>query len=127
MIRRKRLPLLAGWMLAVMLFSQAALAAFPCVERLPARAVAAAGAMKCCAVGGATIGALDNANVCMVHCTADAQKVDAHQQMATDAPLQPVLVVQAPRLRVSALSRAATLNEVPPAAPPLILFKQFRN
>lgn len=128
MLRRKRLAMIAGWMLAIMLFSQAALSAAPCLgERSPALAIAAAEAMPCCpeaqGEGGTRSG---NANVCLAHCTADAQNVDAHLPTLPDAPLQAVLLVQTPppsqRL---ALSHAIARDEVPPAPPPLILFKHF--
>ncbi len=64
-LRRRNLPLIAGWTLVVMLFSHAALAASPCLgERLPAQAVVVMGAMECCAEAeGGVVGLNDNGNV----------------------------------------------------------------
>ena len=129
MFRRRRLSVIASWALACMLFSQAALAALPCLgDRLPAKAIAAGEAMECCAEAEEEGGPLKNyANACLAHCTADLQNMGAQFTMP-DTPLPGFVVVQAPPLsQAVALRRTLARSDFPPAPSPLILFKHFRD
>ena len=130
MLSRKRIAGIAKLVLGAMLFAQAALAVAACDwgQRAPAQSVAAMDAMPCCqadeARPGATVG---NANLCLVHCTSDAQSVDTSNLLApTGVPLAVLTVPPAPASGCFAL-RGVPFAWHAHAAPPLtILFQNFR-
>lgn len=127
MLMRRQLRSLARMLLAVMLFAHAALAFSNCELGGRAPALAVAQAMACCpdAVEDSLV---DNANLCLAHCTSDSQQVESgsgkpHLPLAAD----PVSVLAAAAQMDDASSRRV------PAEPPAhlalsrnILFKNLR-
>lgn len=78
MLLRRQISGLAKFVVAALLFTQAALAVAGCDlgQRSAAQAVTASGETVCPDHGAP--GALDsNANLCLVHCTSEAQNVDS--------------------------------------------------
>lgn len=130
MLARRRLTGVAKLVLGAMLFAQAALALAACDwgQRAPAQAVAAMAAMPCCQDGEARPDALaGNANLCLMHCTSEAQSVDRSNLPApTVVPLGVLTVPPAPAPGCFAL-RGAPFAWHAFAAPPLtILFQNLR-
>lgn len=128
MVIRRYLAIVARFVLAALLFSHAALAVSACESswRAPAKVIAAGDTMACCLESdpGALAG---NANLCLAHCTGDAQNVDS------SGPAVPGVLI----LRVSAVSLIPAPGlfalRRPPAAPSeiaapprTILFQNFR-
>lgn len=125
---RRHLLIVARFVLAALLFSHAALALSACELgwRAPAKAIAAEDTMACCLESdpGALAG---SANLCLAHCTGDAQNVDSSgpagpcvQLLRTFA----VSIVPAPGL--FALRRPAAAPCELAAPPRTILFQNFR-
>ena len=130
MLSRKRTAGIAKLVLGALFFAQAALALAACEwgERAPAQVVAAIEAMPCCQGDEAGRGApAGNANLCLAHCTSDAQSVDTSSPAFSAAPTAVVLkVLPAPVSGCFAL-RGAPFAPQAFAAPPLtILFQNFR-
>ena len=123
---------IAAFLLGVMLFAQAAIALAGCnAGREPARAMHHAmdgmGDMVCCAEEGAESPAPANANLCLAHCTSDAQSPDSYVPPAIVAPaVAPLTVPPADGGVAFALRRQeAVVRGI--ASPPLtILFRNFR-
>jgi len=114
--------------LAGLLFAHAALAIAGCGfgEHSAARAVAAAGDAPC-QDHGAPPGVDENANLCLVHCTSDAQNVDTAGLGFHSFPTTVVLTVSPARVRECLAVRRPALLSYAFAAPPLsILFQNFR-
>ncbi len=130
MLARKRLIGVAKLVLGAMLFAQAALALAACDwgRRAPAQAIAAMDQMPCCQDDEARPDALaGTANLCLMHCTSDAQSVDTSKLLApAGIPLAVLTVPPVPTPGCFAL-RGAPFAWHAFAAPPLtILFKNFR-
>ena len=129
MLTRKRISGVAKLVLGVLFFAQAALAFAACDlgTRVPAQAISAMRDMPCCAEDEALDGLAGNANLCLAHCTSDAQRVDAAGLVFPLFSAAPILVVAPAPIHVRLESR-----RLPPvggafAAPPrTILFQNFR-
>ena len=130
MLSRTRTAGIAKLVLGALFFAQAALAVAACDwgERAPAQAIAAMDAMPCCQEDEAGRGVqASNGNLCLAHCTSDAQAVDTSSPAFPAAPAAVVLkVLPAPVSGCFAL-RGAPFAPQAFAAPPLtILFQNFR-
>ncbi len=130
MLARKRLIGVAKLVLGAMLFAQAALALAACDwgRPAPAQAFAAMDAMPCCQDDEARPDALaGTANLCLMHCTSDAQSVDTSKLLVpTGVPLAVLTVPPVPTPGCFAL-RGVPFARHAFATPPLtILFQNFR-
>ena len=123
---------IAKLVLGLLLFAQAAVAVAACDwgQRAPARAVAAMAAMSenpCCAEDEAPGGLAGNANLCLAHCTSDAQSVDT-SAVALPALSTAAVLTVSPMLpsRSFVLRRASSIDYAFTAPPASILFQNFR-
>jgi hypothetical protein len=126
---RRRIRSVAACLLGVMLYAQAAIAMAACDggEREPARAVMAMEDMVCCTEHEAPGSPSANANLCLAHCTSDAQRVDAYSPtVALAAPVAFLTVAPAPREGRSVQSRIRSAAYGFAAPPLIILFQNFR-
>ncbi len=127
---RKRMLGIAKLVLGAILFAQAALvlAAFDWGQRAPAQAIAAMDAMSCCQDGEARPDALaGNANLCLAHCTSDAQNVDTSILVFPALSTLAVLTVSlAPASGCFALRRPSSIGHALAGPPLTILFQNFR-
>ncbi len=130
MISRRRLIGITKLVLGAIFFAQAALALAGCDwgRHAPAEVIAATVQMPCCDEDGASSdGPAGNPNLCFVHCTSDAQRVDT-SGLWTAAFLPAIVPAVAPM----PASACFALRRVPPAwhalaAPPLsLLFQPLR-
>ena len=129
MSTRKKLIGIAKLVLAALLFAQAAIALAGCEfgPHAPADAIAAMNQMPCCQDEARPDGLAGNVNLCLVHCTSNAQSVD------TSSPPVPA-IIPAVASAVPPVPAAAcfAFRRAPPAwpalaGPPLtILFQTFR-
>jgi len=129
MLSRRRIAGLARLVLGVLLFAQAALALAACDldVRAPAQAISAMNEMPCCAEDEAPDGIAGNANLCLAHCTSDAQRVDTDGLAFPAFPAGPVLVVSAAPAPVQLAWRQPSSDGYAFAAPPrTILFQKFQ-
>lgn len=129
MLSRKRIAGLARLVLGVLLFAQAALAVAACdwSQRAPAQAIAAMDAMPCCQDGEALNALAGNANLCLAHCTSDAQNVDISGPSFLALSTVAVLTVSpAPAPGRFALRRPSPIGYAFAAPPLTILFQNFR-
>lgn len=128
MLFRKHISKVAKLVLGVLLFAQAALALAGCDfgQRSPAQAIAAVAEMPCPDHGAPDV--LDgNANLCLAHCTSDAQNVDTAG--LTFPALSTVVVPTVPSAPAPGrfVLRRPSSTDCAFAAPPLsILFQNFR-
>jgi len=113
-----------------MLFAQGALALAACgwAQREPARVVAGMDDMGCCTEGAIARDLSENANLCLAHCTGDAQRVEAFgspplPMLSASAVLVVALPLQVGR---NDLSRGRPLAYGFAAPPLVILFQNFR-
>ena len=130
MLSRKRMAGIAKLVLGAILFAQAALALAACDwgQRAPAQAIAAMDAMPCCQDGEARPDALaGNANLCLAHCTSDAQSVDTSILAFPALSTLAVLTVSlAPESGCFALRRPPSIGHALAGPPLTILFQNFR-
>lgn len=129
MLSRRRIAGLAKLVLGGLLFAQAALAFAACdlSARAPAQAISAMKDMPCCAEDEAPDGITGNANLCLAHCTSDAQRVDATGLDFPALPAGPVLVVSLASAPAHAALRQPSSYGYAFAAPPrTILYQNFR-
>ena len=130
MLARKRLIGVAKLVLGAMLSAQAALALAACGwgQRAPAEAITTMDAMPCCQDDAARSDALvGNANLCLMHCTSDAQSVDALNLLAPAAVALAVLTVPpAPAPGCFALHGVPVAWHDLAAPPLIILYQNFR-
>lgn len=127
MLSRKRTAGVASFVLAVMLLVQGALAYAGCMgtERAPAQVVSAMQAMPCCA-DDESDALPGNANLCLAHCTGEAQSVDTAGLPIPafyGSAVRPIL--SPPTLPVAAQFLHQAWHALP-APPPTILFQTFR-
>ena len=115
--------------LAALLFSHTTLALSACERgwRMAADAIAAASTMRCCPESESSSNRQSNANLCVAHCTADAQNVDSNGQavpavFALGGRTESI----APAPGLFALSRPVATPRALAAPPRTILFKNFR-
>lgn len=127
MLMRRQLRSLARMLLAVMLFAHATLAFSNCKLGGPAPALAVAQAMACCpdAVKDSLV---DNANLCLAHCTSDSQQVESgNGKLQLPMAAYPVPVLTASPQLDAAGSRRVPAEPPAPAAPSRnILFRNLR-
>lgn len=129
MLNRKGFSGVARLVLGLMLFAQMALAFAGCdlSPRAPARAISAMKDMPCCAEDEAADGLAGNANLCLAHCTSDAQRVDTAGLAFPAFSSALVLVVPALPVPVYLAFRGSSLDGHAFAAPPRnILFQKFQ-
>jgi hypothetical protein len=129
MLTRKRISSVAKLVLGVLLFAQVALAFAACdlSTRAPAQAISVMGDMPCCAEDEAPDGSAANVNLCLAHCTSDAQRVDTTGLAFPAFPGVVVLVVSALPVPGYPALRGPSLEGYAFAAPPrTILFQNFR-
>lgn len=130
MLARKPLMGVAKLVLGAMLFAQAALALAACDggQRAPAGVIAAANPMPCCQDDDARSDALaGNANLCLAHCTSDAQSVDT-SSLPILAPFAvgALTVLPVPAAADFALRRARSVWHAHAGPPLTVLFQNFR-
>lgn len=127
MLMRRRLQGLSRMLLAAMLFAHAALAFSNCELGGRAPALAMAKAMACCpnAVDEPSV---DNANLCLAHCTSDSQQVEGGSgKLPLPLAAQAVLVLAGPQQLDDASSRCIDAGPPATATPSRnILFKNLR-
>ncbi len=125
MLMHRQLRSLSRMLLAAMLFAHAALAFSNCELGGRAPALAVTQAMACCpdAVEDFSV---DNANLCLAHCTSDSQQVESgNGKLQLPLAAYPVLVLTASPQLDAASSRRVPAE--PLAAPSRnILFKNLR-
>ena len=130
MLSRKRLAGIAKLVLGVVFFAQAALAVAACDwgQRAPAEAIAAMDTMPCCQDDDAQSDALTgNANLCLAHCTSDAQSVDTPSlSIPALFTVGRLTVLPVPAAAVVALRRARSAWHAHAGPPLTILFQNFR-
>lgn len=126
MSSRRNIRAIARLLLGVMLFAQAALALAACnwSHREPARAVAAMEEMACCAEGEEEGALPGNANLCLAHCTSDAQLVDTYPIMPIVAPVAFLVTLPMPPDERVIMRRVAVRGIASP--PRIILFQNLR-
>ena len=119
---------IAALLLSVMLFAQGAIAFAACEgTREPARAMQQAMDDMVCCSEAADGAAMPNANLCLAHCTNDAQSADSFSPTLPAVPAVATLTL-APMVDGAAF---ALRRQLPPVrgftTPPLtILFQNFR-
>ena len=127
---RKNVIAIAKLVLGVLLFAQAAMALAGCKFdlRAPADAIAAMNQMPCCDDDEAQTDALaGNVNLCLVHCTSDAQSVEPSGLAisavfpAIASPVPPI-----PQAACFAFRRAPSARPALAGPPLTILFQTFR-
>lgn len=127
MLMRRQLQSLSRMLLAALLFGHAALAFSNCELGGRAPALAVAQAMACCpdAVEETSV---DNANLCLAHCTSDSQQVEGGGgKLPLPLATQAVLVLTDSRpLDDAGARRVATEPPADPAPSRNILFKNLR-
>ena len=127
MLKHRHLRRLAKLLLAAMLFAQAALAFSKCELGRRAPALAVSQAMACCpeAVDAPSV---DNAILCLAHCTSDSQQVEGGGgKLPLPLATQTVLILTgSPRLDDAGSWRVATEPPADPAPSRNILFKNLR-
>ncbi len=129
MLTRKRISGVAKLVLGVLFFTQAALAFAACALSVgaPAQAISAMSDMPCCAEDEAPDATPGNANLCLVHCTSDAQRVDSAGLIFPAFSSAPVLVVApAPTPGYVAARRPPPVGGAYADPPRTILFQNFR-
>jgi hypothetical protein len=129
MLTRRRISGVAKLLLGMLLFAQAAITFAACDlgARAPAVAISAMRDMPCCAEEEASEGLAGNANLCVAHCTSDAQRVDTAGLDLPASPAGPALVVSLASVPVHLALRQPTSGGHAYAAPPrTILFRNFR-
>ena len=129
MLARKRLIGITKLVLGAMLFAQAALAVAVCDwgQRAPAQAIAAMGETPCCPDDEVPDALAGNSNLCLVHCTSDAQSVDTSSLLApTGVPLAVLTVPPVPSPGCFALRGVPFAWHVFATPPLTILFQNFR-
>ena len=127
MLMHRQLRSLSRMLLAAMLFAHAALAFSNCELGGRAPALAVTQAMACCpdAVEDFSV---DNANLCLAHCTSDSQQVESgNGKLQLPLAAYPVLVLTASPQLDAASSRRVPAEPPALAAPSRnILFKNLR-
>lgn len=130
MMFRRHLTAIGRVILTVLLFSHAALALSACERgwRMPAEAIVAASNMPCCSESESSSGNLQgNVNLCVAHCTADAQNVDSKgHAIPALFTLGGHTASVAPAPGLFALSRPIATPRALSAPPLNILFKNLR-
>ena len=120
---------IAKLVLGALFFAQAALAVAACDwgQRAPAQAIAAMGEMPCCPNEVAPDGLAGNANLCLAHCTSDAQSVDTTGLVFPAFSTVAVLTAApTPAPGHFVLRRPSPIGYAFAAPPLTILFQNFR-
>lgn len=126
---RNRIRGLAKLALGALLFAQTALALADCDwgQRAPAQVIAAMGEMPCCPNDEAPSASSGNANLCLAHCTSDAQSVVTTGLAVPIFTASAALTISpAPAAGTFALSRPTPAGYTFAAPPLIILFQNFR-
>ena len=126
---RNRIRGLAKLVLGAFLFAQAAVALAACDwgQRAPAQVIAAMGDIPCCPDDEAPSASSGNANLCLAHCTSDAQSVDTTGLAVPIFTASAALTISpAPAAGTFALSRPTPAGYTFAAPPLIILFQNFR-
>jgi hypothetical protein len=129
---RRHRSWLSGWLIAVLLFSQLAMAAYACPQLAPAAADAAMAAMPGCSGDMPVRMDPDQPQLCKAHCEAGQVSVNS-QPAAPDAPLAVgaalVGIVDIADAAQLAASMPAAAADAPPAGapPPYLAFLVLRN
>lgn len=129
MLSRNRITGVAKLVLGVLLFAQAALAVAACDwgQSAPAAAISAMDATPCCQDDEARGALAGNANLCLAHCTSDAQSVDTSSLAFPALSTVAVLTVSpAPASGCFVLRRPSSSSRALAAPPLIILFQNFR-
>ncbi|MCC6211327.1 MAG: hypothetical protein IT513_09830 [Burkholderiales bacterium] len=128
MLRRARILTFAKFVLAALLFAQATLAAAGCDlgQRSAAQAVAAVGEAPCPDHRSQDTREV-NPNLCLIHCTSDAQNVDTNGPALQSLSAIAVLTVAAePAVGKLTSFRSASTNYAFAAPPVRILIHNLR-
>ena len=126
---RNRIRGLAKLVLGAILFAQAAVALADCNwgERAPAQVIVTMGEMPCCPNSEAPDVLPGNANLCLAHCTSDAQCVHTvGLAVPVFAAAAALTISPAPAAGTFALSRPTPAGYTFAAPPLIILFQNFR-
>jgi hypothetical protein len=129
MSARRIIRTLARLLLGVMLFTQGALALGACEwgHRDPARAVAGMDEMACCVDEDGFGSSPGDANLCLAHCTSDAQRVDAYDPVVPFVlPVGFVVVLRMPQDDLTVASRMRATAGGFASPPRIILFQNLR-
>ena len=129
MMFRSRIRQVAKLVLGLLLFAHAALAvaACDCDEHAPAQVIAAMGEKPCCQDEEGAGALTGNANLCLVHCTSDAQSVDTSGPAFSALSTVAVLTASpAPVSGCFVMRRPSPIGYAFAAPPLIILFQNFR-
>ena len=129
MLSRKRISAWSKFVLGVLLFAHAMLVVAVCEygEHAPAQAIASMGQMPCCADDEASNVLAGNVNLCLAHCTSDAQSVNTSGPAFSALSTVAVLTASpAPVPGCFVMRRPSPIGYAFAAPPLIILFQNFR-